>query len=433
MPLPREVRKKYLAEIIRSGKVVSQTQIPYKETQLTCPVYEVRLDHLIFNQYNDRIAVEMKTFEAATDSTVHSEYNEKLEKQILDYLYKVNEARNEITLDDLNRKGQREPGVVTADGVIVNGNRRAMLLRKANKTFFKAAILPDEYEGNVEWIRKLETELQFGVDTQVEYKPLAKYLKVKALRFENHVSVVDIAKLMNEEKGTIEEWLDVMHWMDEYLKYIDAPGVYTALRMADGGGSKEDSFITLRNQFKALKKGSAEVPWDFKDRDLDKYKIMMFDYIRSECDDPKSFRAIGAGSKGRGIFASEHLFSKMYDVHKAAVTPANKELPTLGDYKRRPECSEIKDLEQLCTKRELEWQAKVKHDLRQNLRHYASRRESEVEETVPQQKIESAWTSLKAISDADLQRDEFVGNEECRGLVKEISRKVEVIKRHMKL
>src|SRR3546814_14069083 len=69
---------------------------------------------------------------------------------------------------------------------IIDGNRRAMLLRRLEKTtgikqHFDAIILPHAYADNQEAIVRLETQYQLGEDAKVEYGALQKYLHVRRL------------------------------------------------------------------------------------------------------------------------------------------------------------------------------------------------------------------------------------------------------------
>ena len=105
---------------------------------------QIRLDHLIFNQFNARIADELKTYQASALGEDH-EYNEALEDKIKDILWSQG-GKNKETEADLKKKGQLEPGVVTADGVIVSGNRRAMLLSRLNQEYFEGVILDEAYD-----------------------------------------------------------------------------------------------------------------------------------------------------------------------------------------------------------------------------------------------------------------------------------------------
>lgn len=439
MPFPATDRKKYL-DSIKSDltKKKGSIQIYYKDDpRYMVDVYEVELKYLIFNQYNDRIAIEVETEEAMSPGGESPDYTEELEKKIMDYLWGINTPRNKETLEDLDLRGQIEPGVVTADGVIVNGNRRAMLLKRSNKGIFKAAILPDEFNGNVEWIRKLETELQFNVDKQLEYEPLAKYLKVKHLR-EMGIDIAKIAKMMRATTGYVEKWLGTMKVMDDYLEYIGADGVYTLLRFTDSNASKEEAFLQTYTQLTRIKNQKVVVNWPYDPiKDARKYQQMMFDLIRSECiGSPQDYRLIGVkgGADGEGVFSDGELFQAMYEKHKKIVDQPTKELPTLNDYRQLPDCENIKDsVVELSKYRENDWIGGVSINLKNNFKEFTGKRKARVDKLAPSQRLDQALTELNCISDEDINDSDFIGSEVSKNQAREISRIIERIKRNMGL
>jgi hypothetical protein len=360
-----------------------------------------------------------------------------LEKKIMDYLWGINTSRNKETLEDLELRGQIEPGVVTADGVIVNGNRRAMLLKRSNKGIFRAAILPDEFNGNVEWIRKLETELQFNVDKQLEYEPLAKYRKVKHLR-EMGIEVPEIAKMMRAKEGEVNKWLGTMQVMDDYLEYIGADGVYTLLRFTDSNSSKEEAFLQTYSQLVKIKNQKAVVNWPYDPiKDSRKYQQMMFDLIRSECiNSPQDYRLLGVkgGADGEGIFSDGEIFQAMYEKHKKIVDEPTKELPTLNEYRQLPDCQNIKDsVVELSKYRENDWIGRVSNNLKNNFKEFTGKRRAKVDKLEPTQRLDQALTELKCISDEDINDSDFIDNEVSQNQAREISRIIERIKRNMGL
>lgn len=179
-------REQKLRELTNSQKPIGTKQLVYKSEKADAhPVYLIPVEHLIFNQYNGRIGTFVKQYEK-----LHGPINASLpegEKIIIDFLWDSKESRNKETLIDLEKKGQIEYGIVTKDGVIVDGNRRCMLLKKiaeknhTSPTYFKAVILDETIESNPKEIRKLETTFQMGVDAKVDYNPIEKYLKCREL------------------------------------------------------------------------------------------------------------------------------------------------------------------------------------------------------------------------------------------------------------
>lgn len=440
MPFPAEERKKYLDSIKNDpSKKLGSVQISYKDNpRFMVDVYQLDLSYLIFNQFNDRIAVEVKTDEAMSPGGANPEYTDDLEKKIMNYLWNLNPSRNKDTMVDLELKGQLEPGIVTADGVIVNGNRRAMLLKRSMKTYFKAAILPDEFEGHIDQIRRLETELQFNVDKQLEYEPLAKYIKIKML-MEDRVDEAEIARMMRESVPKVRQWYGIMQLMDEYLENIGSPGVYTLLRLSDKSGSKEEAFIQAYTQITQIMNSKVKVDWAYDPvKDARRYKQIMFDYIRSECiDSPAQYRLIGAqgkhgGTNGSGIFSDKELFNQMYEKHNKLVEDVTTKLPDLEAYRELPECAHIKDsLQDLSLRREEDWKSSLTKKMQDNYKEFTGKRASKVDKFEPAVRLDQALTALHAISNEEMLDDDFINNPVCQNQTREISKIIERLKRNM--
>ena len=123
-------RKAKLEELRKNNNNKAMTGIPlrYKGTTRTEVVWRIPLDYLIYNKYNGRIGSEVLSYEKQ-----NGELNAELDsdrKTIEKFLFLSKEDRNKATMKSLLESGQQRHGIVTADGVIVDGNRRAMLLNK---------------------------------------------------------------------------------------------------------------------------------------------------------------------------------------------------------------------------------------------------------------------------------------------------------------
>ncbi|MFG6400525.1 MAG: hypothetical protein K1W07_14800, partial [Parabacteroides distasonis] len=90
-------------------------------------------------------------------------------------LWDSKEEKNRRTERDLEKYGQQEPGIVTLDGIIVDGNRRAMLLNRIKATHFRAVILDVRLEDDQKEIERLETTYQMWADEKQDYNPIEKY------------------------------------------------------------------------------------------------------------------------------------------------------------------------------------------------------------------------------------------------------------------
>ena len=202
-----EKRKAYLDHVKNNSKSLSWMQFEYDGNPMhKAPVYKIKLDYLIFNQFNARIADELKTYQAVGLGE-DQEYNEALEEKIKKILWEQG-GKNKATLEDIKLKGQMEPGVVTADGVIVSGNRRGMLLSELDREYFEGVILDEAYDGNKTLIVRLEASLQNRVIGPPQFTLERKQLEVYTMRKVYNMSWEEISYAMNETESKLKQYFE---------------------------------------------------------------------------------------------------------------------------------------------------------------------------------------------------------------------------------
>ena len=92
------------------------------------PVYHMPLDSLLFNKSNGRIKAE--TAEKESELGRDLDANDSGDAEIIqELLLSIRQEENEKVSADLRTNGQMLPGLITCDGIIINGNRRRALLQ----------------------------------------------------------------------------------------------------------------------------------------------------------------------------------------------------------------------------------------------------------------------------------------------------------------
>lgn len=290
--------------------------IPWEDSLVPMKVYKIPLEYLVYNKYNGRILSRTKSLERQNhEINVETEDGKRV---IEGLLYNTNVTRNKQTLENIKRVGQEKVGIITKDGIIIDGNRRAMLLNRiGGQRYFKAVVLDATLEENPLEIEKLETSFQMGEDEKLGYNPTEKYLKAKQLLGRN-VKIADIATWMGETESTVKEYLKVMETMDDYLDYLELNGIYTQL---DG---REDQFITLTNQLSTFYDKTSGKGFDgYKNSDVDDLKMISYDYIRIKYEG-KDFRHIGFGNRESHFFGNKDIWESFRDYHYEHVDPIQK-------------------------------------------------------------------------------------------------------------
>ncbi len=415
------IRKAKLEELKQNKLNQAMTGIPlrYKGQTTHQIVWRIPLEYLIYNKYNGRIGSVVLSYEMQ-----HGELNAENDadkEQIELFLYRSKKDRNDATMKSLLENGQQRYGIVTADGKIVDGNRRAMLLNRLfhkreqlgytyhqveQCQYFLAIILPDDADEKD--IQQLETIYQMGEDDKLDYDPIEKYLKCKSL-INCGFSEEDIAEFMGEKPNQIKEWIRILSLMEEYLKEYGYEGIYTRLDKTEG------PFVDLASYLDAYKKRGANVrnvDWDYNDSDLSDLKLVCFDYIRARYEG-KEFRDIAKTGKDGSIFFHKDLWDEFLTRHKQE-TPTDDE--TVDEMRQRCPKEELSDL---LRQRDITWANKAMGHLRGNLNRSVRRLDDKRDANTPYYLIERALNALKAV---DYTQDSFIYDSKIDGMVKEISK-----------
>lgn len=309
----QETRIQKIQDIVNRNKdnPYSFLEIPWNWKLRKFPVYEIPLEYLIFNQHNGRIRMRTKTYESQ---------NHKIEpdtaagKEIIAHFLDESSDRNKKTEHDIKLYGQKIPGIITQDGVIIDGNRRAMLLNKLQFSKFKTVVLDCKLEDDPIAIEELETRYQLGEDEKVWYNAIEKYLKISWLRNEG-VSFEKIAEWMNVPIGEVKFFGQVMEVMEEYLDYYGFNWLYTQL------DKREDPFKSLTNWINIFSDWKTPT-WSLKgfqwytQSDVIDLKSIAFDYIRIQyTGEEKSFRKLATWNRENHLFWDKNIWASFSKAH----------------------------------------------------------------------------------------------------------------------
>lgn len=268
--------------------------------------YEIPMDLIIYNVENGRIASLVKSYERE-----HSSLNPEKEedaKQIAQFLYDSNDIANKKTKRNIVANGQLETGIITCDGVLVDGNRRVSLMRQiiSDSSFstserarcekFRAIVLPEDADKKE--ILRLETTFQMGSDEKVGYNAIEKYLHAQDLS-DQGFSTSDISEFMNLDGATeVTKLLEIKQLIDEYLEYFGLDGLYT--RLPKGF---EDDLQKLNTAIRKIKNGSINwIPTTRLTEVENDLKCISFDYIRLNAKSPDGFEFRSIASTSNANF-----------------------------------------------------------------------------------------------------------------------------------
>lgn len=414
-------------ETLKNSKPYSYKDVYYQQRMQKLPVYRIDLDYLIYNRWNGRIASLVKSYEQEHGTELDAS-NPKSYELIENFLMKSHKTANDATYLSIKEHGQKEYGIVTKDGVIIDGNRRSMLLRrkaqelKESPAIFLGVVLDEKLFDSHKEIMLLETTYQMGEDAKVDYNPIEKYLKCKDMIDEGFTIEV-IGKAMGEKDSTIREYLEIMELMDEYLNQLGYKGMYTRL------DKTEDLFVNLNKVYRRWKTTPGKVQWNAKDSDLSDFKLICFDYIRYVYNSPKGIDAkevrehLTRNSENT-FFANENVWKDFAERHKS-VDEITENQESIDELREK---FESRDLSSLLKSRDELWASNVDSVVKQNYNLTKQALENLQDRKEPLKLLNAALAKIEAV---DTDSPVFLNDSKVFEIVDTIRKWADESKRHI--
>ena len=410
-----EERKQKIQEITRSNVFSTDgkgKRLRYRGEVKTFVEYEIPIELLVYNVENGRIASLVKSFEKE-HSTLNPERKEDA-IQIARFLYDSNDIANKKTKKDIAENGQLETGIITSDGVIVDGNRRASLMLsilndesyppdvRARCEKFRTVVLPEDADEKE--ILRLETTFQMGTDEKVGYNAIEKYLHAYDM-LEKGFSISDIEEYMGlESTAKVNELLQVKKLIDDYLDCYDYTGIYTRLPRGF-----EDDLQKLNQAIKKIRDG--RIGWIPNDRlaevetDL---KCICFDFIRLNAKSKEGFdfRAI-ASTANNNFLLNEDVWNRFVEAWQNALKGVTEESidEVLATSKGAG------DTDRLLENRDNKWRKAVGESLMEGFSDAKNTIENQKEKSRPSFLLRKAINALREID-----VDALISSEDKQGL-----------------
>lgn len=399
-----EERKKEISKIKSLQPIATGTQLRYKGETKSFDVYSIPLELLAYNVDNGRISSLVKSYikeRGGIDPT------KSVGAKIIErFLFQSNEERNKKTRQDLIDNGQLEFGIITADGVIVDGNRRASLLKSISEDktlpqsvrdrckYFKTRILPED--ADYKEILRLETTYQMSTDSKVDYNPIEKYLHAYDMK-ERGFTLDEIKNYMGfKNSGEVTTTLDILSLIDEYLETYGYDGIYT--RMPKGF---EDDMLKLNQTIKSIRNGGNKFGWiqqDEIDEVITDLKAICFDFIRLNAKGDFDFRMISYTSSGN-ILQNRETWEKFVEKYNDMQEKLKDEEDVDSVLSK---ATNDKETRGLLDKRDNKWRKQVEEPLMDAFKECKDIVESKKEANKPAVLISKARNSLETIDKSSI-------------------------------
>lgn len=213
----------------------STKKLPLKGKTQVLNVYRIPIKHLKYNVKNGRIATFISQYidENGPLPEDREEFNNIIEKFIID----SNPKAFQNTKNNIKELGQMEPAVVLSDGIVIDGNRRFTVLRQLSKEernsaqfeYIDAVVLDREIYNDKD-IKRLELNLQHGLESRVDYNPVERLVDIyETLIAEDSdtgkplFSIKEYARDAQMKENDVKRDKEVAELLLEYLEFLHQP------------------------------------------------------------------------------------------------------------------------------------------------------------------------------------------------------------------
>jgi hypothetical protein len=217
-------------------------------------VYKIPLKNLVYNIKNGRFAAEYQELKNKKGRELEPE-NKEDRKELQNLLISLDLKQSMILEKDVRQYGQREPGVCTHGGQVINGNRRMSVIESifesdSNFKDLMVARLPPNISAIDLW--KIEAGIQLSRKVQLDYGPINTLLKFKQ-GIDAGLTAEQITKTLYGDYSTkeVKEKLAVLALVILYLDFI---GERNNFKKAE---RITEHFIDLRNIIEIERKNNS--------------------------------------------------------------------------------------------------------------------------------------------------------------------------------
>ena len=238
-----------IAEKKKKGSKPSKAVIHFKNEHRIGrerEIVEVPVELLLFRKDNGRISSDVLSHEKNKEPL--REKSKKAQEILRGFLKNKDPEKTNELIKSIRHNGQREPAIITADGFLINGNRRKMALdelfdkeKDEKYKWMKVVILPGKHEEGgaptLKEIEQIENRYQLQSEGKSEYYNFDRALSIRRkidvgmsleeqLKDDPQFTDLSPKDFKKEVKKYTEEFLAPLECIDEYLETLGRTGLY---------------------------------------------------------------------------------------------------------------------------------------------------------------------------------------------------------------
>lgn len=206
-----ELVRARIAAAKESTQIQPSIEVTWRDGIASLPVITMPVDQLLFNPETHRIKAQ-RDYDALGDRAIHDDpWGETAQKYLSELLaaLPIDPGREDPAFlklqEDLKEYGQKEPGIITPEGILINGNSRCAAIRRIDVTNMRVAVLPSDWTWDD--ISLLELDLQMRRELRRDYSFINLLLAI-----DESVSVAgsdQTAKAFRLKRATVDrnQWI----------------------------------------------------------------------------------------------------------------------------------------------------------------------------------------------------------------------------------
>lgn len=212
------------ADFLMARNVIGSIPVPaWPRTSKELDLVELEVDWVRFSTLNHRTRAEQRKEVFITgDDGLFTQDPLGAKAQAAQYKILHTQAGFGDLKHDLSERSQQEPAIVTADGVLINGNRRSAALRslylednEPRARYVQCLVLPADATGRE--LIDLETELQVARDFQEDYGWINEAFLIEELFERESKDFARVAKRMHRTKTDVQSLYDKLQQVHQLV------------------------------------------------------------------------------------------------------------------------------------------------------------------------------------------------------------------------
>lgn len=277
-PAEREI----LIENALKSPVRFEAFYDFRSTKYDLPVVRINIDLPVYRMENFRTYTDQHEYIAKEKQSANFfargqelESVQQVQHALLLRLAKKGVSESVVpVIEVLEKEGQRESILITASGVVVNGNRRLAAMRELAMTHVDAMVLPAD--ASAEEIVDIEASLQGKPETKLDYDWIGDGQLINRLISMSRTPK-QVAEQLHRSEKDIRNSLQALTEVDLYLKeWAHAEGEYSRVR-EDAEQFFKDLPKQLEGKDANLAQASRIIAWTlFDNRDKFSGRLYLF-------------------------------------------------------------------------------------------------------------------------------------------------------------